>query len=394
MEHNHMYLLSAYLRKWSFADGRISFNYSFCMNDQYVRNQIDMRISAPLNMMNEILNHSFHRAKELVSELAEESDAPQDFNYNIVLVSESEVRQKLSSFLSKMLHEYNNNKRSHGRQRMIATRSLDFYYNDYEFEPLPDEIKFYVHLNRGANKISGDLWSNAVDDLSLALAIWPNNVLANRYMAKALNKLNRFEDALTHLRIYAEADKSIESLEDLASAYVHINAFKEAEAVYSQIEKEFPESPIGTFGKAQIAYKQGKGYKTLLDRLYKQDPDWLTEKLKKDWDYKLPGYSDDESQMWNAAIAARYLGFERPFDLTKKAFSNELPSYFDPDKGTIRFVKQELDAWVELTNRYKMEEVDYQTFEDRLTPEELKKAKARKYSKTRKKSTKVAAETV
>ncbi len=393
MEHNHMYLLSAYLRKWSFGDGRISFNYSFCMNDQYIRNQIDMRISAPVNMMNEILNHSFHRAKELVSEMAEESKTPEN-NNNIVLVSEPEVRQKLSAFLSKMLREFNNNKRSNGRQRMISARSLDFYYNDYEFEPLSDEIKFYVHLNRGVNKISGDLWSNAVDDLSQALALQPKNILANRYMAKALNKLNRFEEALAHLKIYAEADKSIESLEDLASAYVRMNAFKEAEAVYSKIEKEFPDSPIGTFGKAQLAYKQGKGYKTLLDRLYKQDPDWLTEKLKKDWDYKLPGYSEDESQMWNAAIAARYMGFERPFDLTKKAFSNELPSYFDPDKGTIRFVKQELDGWVELTNRYKMEDVDYQTFEDRLTPEELKKAKARKISKTRKKSAKTASEPV
>jgi len=359
------------------------------MNQQYIRNQIDMRIGAPLNMMNEFLNHSFHRAKELVNIQAEASDNPEMYNYNIVLVSEPEVRQKLSAFLSRMLREFNTNKRSHGRQRMISTRSLDFYYNDYEFEPLDDEIKFYVHLNRGVNKISGDLWSNAVDDLNKALAFNPENVTANQYMAKALRKMNRFKESLAHLKIYAEAENSIESLEDLASAYMHMQAFEEADALYSKIDKNFPDSPIGKFGKAQLAYKQGKGYKTILDRLYKQDRDWLIEKIKSDWDYKLEEPSKDEQNMWNAAIAARYLGFERPFDLTKKAFSNELPSYFNPDKGTIRFVKRELEAWVDLTNRYKIEETDYHTYEDRLTAEELKKAKVRKTS-TRKKTVKKA----
>ena len=65
----------------------------------------------------------------------------------------------------------------------------------------------------------------------------------------------------------------------------------------------------------------------------------LQEKLKNEWDYKLPAFSDNEDNMWNAGAASRYLGFEKPFDLTRKAFNEELPSYFNSEKGTIRFAR-------------------------------------------------------
>ena len=89
--------------------------------------------------------------------------------------------------------------------------------------------------------------------------------------------------------------------------------------------------------------------------------------------------------MWNAGAASRYLGFEKPFDLTRKAFNEELPSYFNSEKGTIRFARAELDAWVELMNRYKMDVVDYKTYEDRLSPAELAKTKLKKKRAAKKK---------
>ena len=69
-----------------------------------------------------------------------------------------ETQRKLNLFLSKILKEFNTNKRSRGRVRMISSRSMDFYYNDFEYEPLSDQEKFYVHLNRGVNKMNGDLF--------------------------------------------------------------------------------------------------------------------------------------------------------------------------------------------------------------------------------------------
>jgi len=265
-----------------------------------------------------------------------------------------------------------------GRSKMITTRSLDFYYNDFEFEPLEDRIKFFVHLNRGVNKINGDLWTNAVDDFSLALAIDSEDIMANKYMAEALNKLGRYDDAISHLKLYSEAENTPESLTALAVAYIQLNDFTKAEQIFKKLSKDFPDSLLAQFGLAQVAYKQDKKYLKVLDKIFETDPYWLKEKLKKEWDYKLPAYAEAEENMWNAAIAARYLGLERPFDLTRKAFNDEVPSYFDSERGTIRFVKKELDAWVELMNHYQNDGETYQVYADRLTKEELDKAEIKK----------------
>jgi len=382
----NLHLLSTYLKKWSYNENKVTFNYSYCCEIGYDRSHIDMRLSSPVNMVNEFLNNVFHRAKEKINEHLQANAAQTEADEmaiagngsNIILVNEPEVKRKLSIFFSKILKEFNNNKRSRGRSRIISTRSLDFYYNDFEYEPLSDEIKFYVHLNRGLNKINGDLYSNAVDDLKNALAFKPEDPTANKNIAKALMKLGKFEEAVKHLEVYTQAEKSDVALHQLAQAFMRLGYLDKAEEIYKQIEKEFPGSLYAPFGLAQINYKKGKGFKQKLDRVYKENPEWLAEHLRNEWSYSLPGYEEDEDVKWNAATAARYLGFKRPFDLTRKAFNNELPSYFDSEKGTIRFVKPELDAWVDLVNRYKLEPQNYQTHEDLLTEQEKQKAQRKK----------------
>lgn len=383
MELINLYLLSAYLKKWSYGDGRISINYSYCTEHGYDRHHIDTRIGSPGNMVNEIMNNVFYRAKEKIFEDKNGSEEAAVGNPSINLVNDSEVNRKLSIYISKILKEFNHNKRSRGRSRMISTRSLDFYYNDFEFEPLSDDIKFYVHLNRGVNKINGDLWENAVEDIKQALQYKPDDALANKYIAHALNKLGKHEEALPHFKICADYEKTPENLNALAGAYAQVGEYKDAESVYKVIGKKYPDSNLALFGKAQLAYKLGKGFKSILDKIYKIDPEWLQEQLKTSWEYKIPENSEDESSMWNAATAARYLGIDRPFDLTRRAFNGDLPSYFDSERGTIRFVKSELDHWVDLSNRYHLDGETYKTYEEKLLPAE--KAKARKKKTTKKK---------
>ena len=392
MDFNELYLLSTYLKKWSFGDNRISVNYSFVLAGNYKRSHIDMRIGSPPNMVNEVLNHIFHEAKEIIAEKEDMQEEIENFNYNIILVNESDVKRKLSVFLSKILREFNQNKRSRGRFKMISTRSLDFYYNDFEFEPLSDEIKFFVYLNRGVNKLTGDLWAQAIDDLKQALTFKENDLEANKYLAQALKKVGKFQDSVEHMRIYAQAENTPESLEELADAYIHLGEFDQARAIYDQLEEKFPDSLLYLFGRAQIAYKEGKGYKALLDRIYKKDTAWLQEKMLEDWDYKLPANADQEENMWNAATAARYLGFDRPFDLTKRAFNEDIPSYFNSEKGTIRFARDELDEWVSIMNRYKLDVKEYKTYEELLKPEEISRAKIKK-RKSKKKNKGSEAET-
>jgi len=98
--------------------------------------------------------------------------------------------------------------------------------------------------------------------------------------------------------------------------------------------------------------------------------------------------------MWNAATTARYLGFERPYDLTRRAFNDQVPSYFDSERGTIRFVKPELDVWVDLISRYDLDLERYETNEDALTEQEKKVGRLKRRKKTTKVKEEVPVEAV
>ena len=366
MEIRNLHLLSTYLKKWSYQESRISVSFSFFTEQGYGRQFIDLRINSPQNMVNEFLNRAIYKVKESLQNKAEGTN-----DLSMRLVNENETQRKLNVFLSKILKEFNSNKRSRGRVRMISSRSMDFYYNDFEYDPLGDQEKFYVHLNRGVNKMNGDLWSAAIDDLQIALSFLPDDPEANKYMAQALVKNQNVEEALPYLEKYAENEKSMTGYNELAHAYIKIEKFKEAKSVLDKMKKQRPTDLLVQVLQAQINYLQNKQYFDELDKIKEIDEEWLKEYLRKSWDYNLPGYHQKDSLMWNAATASRYLGYDRPFDLTKRAFNDELPCYFDSDKGTIRFVKAELDKWVEIQNRYCLDGPKYQVYEDRLSKDEL-----------------------
>ena len=367
METGNLHVLSTYLKKWSYQENRISVSYSYFTELGYGRQVIDMRINSPQNMVNEFLNRAIYKVKD---SYINSQKVPQD--YTLILVNEGEAQRKLNLFLTKILKEFNTNKRSRGRVRMISSRSMDFYYNDFEYEPLSDRAKFFVHLNRGVNKMNGDLWSAAIEDLKIALTLDAENPLANKYMAEALLKNQKVEEALPYFEKYAEKEDSLGGYNDLAHAYIKIERFKDAERVLKLMLKKNPDDLLVKVLNAQIAYLQRKPYFGQLDKIKEVDEQWLKEYLKKSWGYNLPGYSTDETKMWNAATASRYLGYDRPFDLTKRAFNDEIPCYFDSERGTIRFVKAELDQWVEIQNHFRIDSTYYQVYEDRLSDEELK----------------------
>ncbi len=378
MDVGNLHLLSTYLKKWSYQENRISVSYSYFTELGYGRQAIDMRINSPQNMVDEFLNRAIYKVKELY-----QNSGKVNADFTIKLVNETEAQRKLNLFLTKILKEFNTNKRSRGRVRMISSRSMDFYYNDFEYEPLSDEAKYYVHLNRGVNKMNGDLWSAAIEDLKIALTFNSEDPLVNKYMAEALLKNQKAEEALPYFEKYAEKEDSLDAYNNLAHAYIKIEKFKQAESIVKKMKTKEPDDLVVKMLEAQIAYLQNKPYTEQLDKIKEIDEDWLREYLKKSWDFNLPGYSKDDSKMWNAATASRYLGYDRPFDLTKRAFNDEIPCYFDSEKGTIRFVKSELDHWVELQNRYKVDGITYRVHEDRLSKDELKiGAPIRKKKKT------------
>lgn len=368
MEQSGLFILSAYLKKWSYGENKLTVNYTYCMDDSYQRKHKELRISKSINMVIEFLN----QIKKDAEQLKENSDS----DISAEIVNDSEVKKKLNNFFAKIVKEFKQNKKSRGKSRMISSRSIDFFYNDEEYEQLDENVKFYVHLNRGLNKVSGDLWANAITDFKLALNFKPDEVTANKYLAMAYNKLGQFSDAVKPLQIYADSENSPESLNALAIAHINLEEYNKADQIYKQITKDFDHDLLAMFGRAQIAYKRGDDYLKFLDGIFTDDAEWLVNKLKTDWEYNLN--NEDEHTVWNAATAARYLGFERPFDLTKKAFNHEIPSYFNAEKGTIRFIKEELDCWIELHNRFNLDGSVYKIFEDRLSDEEKSNLRSKK----------------
>jgi tetratricopeptide (TPR) repeat protein len=355
-------------------------SFSYFTDLGYGRQVIDMRINSPQSMVDEFLNRSIYKVKESV-----QKSGKMDSEFTIRLLNDAEAHRKLNLFLSKILKEFNVNKRSRGKVRMISSRSMDFYYNDFEYEPLADEAKFYVHLNRGVNKMNGDLWAAAIEDLKIALAFDEESPLANKYIAEALLKDQKIKEALPYFEKYADHDNSMKALNDLAHAYIKIERFDNAEEVLERMKKQNTDDLLVKVLQAQVAYLQEKPYFEQLDKILEKDEDWLLNYLKSSWEYNLPGYKSDESQMWNAATASRYLGYDRPFDLTKRAFNDEIPCYFDSEKGTIRFVKKELDHWVDMQNRYHIDGLKYKVYKDRLSADELKLGNNGKSNKKRNK---------
>lgn len=367
METCELNILSTYLKKWSYNDNRINLSFSFFTEVGYGRSVVDIRINATQNMVNEFLNNVVYKAKEYLSNINSEYA-----NASIRIMGDSAVKGKLHGFFAKMVKEYNNNKRSHGRSRMISNRSMDFFYNDFEYESLDDSSKFFVHLNRGVNKINGDLWKTAVEELQRALDFNPDDPVVNKYMAYAYTKMNKLNEAIVYYEKYAASNKSIASLNDLAKAYTLAQKYEKAKKIYKEMKKTDPDDLLAIVGEAQVSYMQGKPYLEILDKIFATNEEWLRSYLKDMWEFKIPEFAEDEENKWNAATASRYLGYERPFDLTKKAFNGEIPCYFDSEKGTIRFVRTELENWVEVFNRYNINGQHHEIHKDRLTEKELK----------------------
>lgn len=67
----------------------------------------------------------------------------------------------------------------------------------------------------------------AIEDLKIALSLNDDDPLVNKYMAEALLKNQKVEEALPYFVKYADKEKSLKGFNDLAHAYIKIEKFKE-----------------------------------------------------------------------------------------------------------------------------------------------------------------------
>ncbi len=371
-----LFLLSIYLKKWSYGDKKITFNYSFTVAGQYERFFVEMRVTPPANMGNELLSSVYYRAKDRLINQKDMELAPEE-TVQINMVNEAEIKRKIGVYITKILKEFNNNRKSQGKSRMITSRSLDFFYNDFEFEPLSDEIKFFIHLNRGMNKLSGELWEPAIEDLKQALKYRPEDIRVHQSLSLAYKNLGNFERAHEHSEYILTNDPNANNRINLARSYISMNAFSKAEGVLAELPEEEKNTREALLTRAQLYYKTGQNYQEILDLLLNEDADWLSEQMNSNWDFKLAENGINDITLWNAGTAARYLGIDRPFELTRRAFNEHIPCYFDSEAGIIRFSRWEIDSWIAIKAKYSLEGMHYKTYQENLRPEEILKAEGK-----------------
>jgi len=124
-------------------------------------------------------------------------------------------------------------------------------------------------------------------------------------------------------------------------------------------------------GMAQIKYARNESsYLELLDRLYSSEPQWVRKWLGEEFNFRI--YISPKTLL-SPIQAANYLGYSKVFELTQKAFRNEVPSHFNPNKARMSFFKEELDNWALVLNRFQGLEEEIALYPDSLDMSQIRK---------------------
>jgi hypothetical protein len=121
---------------------------------------------------------------------------------------------------------------------------------------------------------------------------------------------------------------------------------------------------------AQIKFALKKAdYLKLLDKLNQQDSEWLKRWLVDEFNFRI--YIPEKTFI-TPAQAAKFLGFKKVFELTERAFKNEIPSHFNPAKARMSFYKEELENWAEVMNRFNCLDKEIKLYPEHLVSDKKK----------------------
>jgi TolB-like protein/Flp pilus assembly protein TadD len=103
-----------------------------------------------------------------------------------------------------------------------------------------------------------DNFDSAMADYDKALQLNPSLAIAYMWKSNALNKLQRFDEAILAQQKAQDLDPLfLTSTYNLGLALSHRGRFEEAEAIFKQLQVDFPESTFPHQGMADIYYSKG-----------------------------------------------------------------------------------------------------------------------------------------
>lgn len=344
-------LFSCDLNKWNGDSQKATMTFYFHFDSQNYNCQLDVQ----LNNFEQSWSKLIGQLKETINETSNADGSE--------LKDEAVIKAGLSAYFEKIRREIGNGRNGKKHGKSSISRYNLFYLKDPELELLNDDEKFLAYLDIIDRKAKKDQYSQIGSYIDKALEIKKNDPELLRYQANFLLASNKTEDALNCLKEYLKVNKKDVVVQtQLAKLYDKLEDYKNADKMYDQIIKNDPENLNAIMRKAQIMYYNGDDFLSELDKIYKLDPTFLKEFLKKDWDYHLPEQKKD----LNPVRAAVYFGYDRAMDIAPYAFNREIPAYIDMKSANVMFSKQELDQWFKIINKYDINEYGFELYPEKM----------------------------
>jgi len=373
-------LIASQIRKWDLEIQKIRMNNFFLVTNENGQRELEFDVTMlnPAEMTEEFVGKLKYEFSKVMSQ------ENGDDNPEVELESESFIRQKLHGYFKRILMELNNPRRKRGQPRMIYSTYLDIYSESQDISFLPPKVQFYVLFNWAKKYYEKEEYNKAIEPLRKLLKINPEFGLGYKWLARSLKKNRKYDEAMYFYEKYAEVDGSIDSLLDLAKSYRKGKLFEKSEKLYHQILEKDPGNMEARIGLAQIKYaRKEPDYIEILDELFKEDPDWLREWLVDEFNFRI--YLPEKTYL-SPVQASKFLGYKKVFELTQKAFKNDLPSHFNPVKARLSFYKEELENWAHVMNRFQClpEEVKLypEALEEEISADRLAQANTPQISTT------------
>ncbi len=358
-------LIALDIRKWDLENLRLYLTTYVVLDDEEKVHQLELAITQPPEMVEEFLGKvRVGCEQKMRKELGPEAE------FQIVLANETFLRQKLYNYFKRILMELNNPKRRKGQPKMIFTTHMDVYNENQDISFLPLVIQFFVVLNWARKYYDKEDYQRAVEPLRKLIQIKPDFGLSYKWLARSLKKIRKYDEAVKYYEKYAEVEGSLEAKLDLAQSYRKGKMFEKAEAIYQEILQEDPQNKEARIGMAQIRYAQNNPeFMKMLEELYQEDPEWLKKWLREEFNFRI--YVPQKTPL-QPIQASRYLGYEKVFEMTQRAFRNEIPSHFNPTLAKMSFYKEELDNWAMVMNHFQVFPEPIQLHPETLPLDELK----------------------
>ncbi len=352
-------LIAVEIRKWELENSKLYLTSYIVINDEERNLNFGVGILQPPEMVEEYFG-------KLRKEIAAQSEntTPQDVNFD----SETFLRQKLYNYFKRIMMELNNPRRKRGQPKMIFTTHMDIYNENQDISFLPERIQFFVVLNWARKYYNREDYKRAIDPLRQLIKLDPEYGLGYMMLARSLKKIRKYDEAMRLYEKYAEVDQSTEAWLELAKSLRKGKLFERSEEIYQRILKEDPTNREARIGLAQIRYaNKNEEFWKILEELYQEDPVWLRQWLVEEFNFRI---YVPEKTILTPVQAAKMLGYKQTFELTQRAFKNELPSHFNPSKARITFYREELENWAEVMNRFKCLEEEIKLYPERIDMEE------------------------